>query len=145
MIRLLLAFLLLCLPAAPALAQNVQLTLEGKAIQGGLMRGKTVPGASVLFDGKSMRVAEDGGFLIGFGREAPAGIRRHRRATAPVEESRAECPLETRDAVADRRLHPPELARSGAEPAVVDHGQEHRYLVETDGFEHGAQVSLLSM
>lgn len=72
MIRLLLAFLLLCLPAAPALAQNAQLTLEGKAIQGGLMRGKTVPGASVLFDGKSMRVAEDGGFLIGFGREAPA-------------------------------------------------------------------------
>lgn len=72
MIRLLLALLILFSPAAPAFAQSGQLTLEGKPVQGGLMRGKTVPGASVLFDGKRMRVAEDGSFLIGFGREAPA-------------------------------------------------------------------------
>ncbi|MCH2393439.1 M23 family metallopeptidase [Oceanibaculum sp.] len=70
--RLLVAFFILCLSALPAAAQSGQLSLEGKPIQGGLMRGKTAPGATVTFDGKTMRVAEDGVFLIGFGREAPA-------------------------------------------------------------------------
>ncbi len=60
--------LLLLLPAS-ALAQEV-LTLEGSFRQGGLVTGRTVPGATVALDGKPVRVSPDGIFLFGFGRDA---------------------------------------------------------------------------
>jgi murein DD-endopeptidase MepM/ murein hydrolase activator NlpD len=46
------------------------LTLDGAATQGGLMRGTTEPEAHVRLDGRTVRVAPDGGFIIGFGRDA---------------------------------------------------------------------------
>jgi murein DD-endopeptidase MepM/ murein hydrolase activator NlpD len=45
--------------------------LEGQFIQGGLVQGRAEPGSKVKFDGHSVRVSEEGVFLIGFGREAP--------------------------------------------------------------------------
>ncbi len=55
--------------AAPSWAGT--LTLEGAIEQGGLVRGKTDPGALVTLDGRAVRVAPDGGFIFGFGRDAP--------------------------------------------------------------------------
>jgi len=59
----------LCLVAAPTLAGN--LTLDGTLTQGALIRGFAGPGARVTLDGKPVRVAPDGHFIFGFGRDAP--------------------------------------------------------------------------
>ncbi len=47
-----------------------ELRLEGKFVQGGLVTGYTQPGSRVSFNGRDVRVSEDGVFLIGFGRDA---------------------------------------------------------------------------
>jgi murein DD-endopeptidase MepM/ murein hydrolase activator NlpD len=65
-IRLLLVLLLLAAPAA------AEVELKGQAVQGGLLFGRAAPGAEVRLDGRAVRVAEDGRFVIGFGREAAA-------------------------------------------------------------------------
>lgn len=46
------------------------LTLDGEATQGGLLIGKTEPGAMVTLDDKPVPVTPQGDFLIGFGRDA---------------------------------------------------------------------------
>ena len=61
---------ILCLPLS-ALA----LTLEGHLVQGGMAIGKTDPGATVVFQGKPVRVSPEGIFVIGFARdEAPVSV-----------------------------------------------------------------------
>jgi len=47
-------------------------SLEGRAVQGGLMLGKTDPGVRVLVDDLEVHVSEAGDFLVGFGRDHPA-------------------------------------------------------------------------
>ena len=59
------AFLLLI--TTPAFA--VTLDLKGEPVQGGLVFGKTDPGASVLLDGKPIRTSAGGDFVIGFSRD----------------------------------------------------------------------------
>jgi len=49
-----------------------ELVFVGTFSQGGLVQGKTLPGATVKVDGKPVRVSEAGVFLVGFGRDAPA-------------------------------------------------------------------------
>jgi len=61
-----LAFALWAFPCAAG-----TLSLEGSFTQGGLARGKTDRGAVVTLDGRAVRVAPDGGFVLGFGRDAP--------------------------------------------------------------------------
>jgi murein DD-endopeptidase MepM/ murein hydrolase activator NlpD len=68
-LKLAAAPLLLGLVAAPCWAGT--LVLEGEFEQGGLVRGKTEPGAKVTLDGRVVRVAPDGDFIFGFGRDAP--------------------------------------------------------------------------
>ncbi len=51
------------------------LSLEGPLTQGGLVIGKTEPGAKVTVDGKPVRVSGGGAFLMGFGRDAKAAAR----------------------------------------------------------------------
>ena len=51
-------------------AAGAELRLDGRPIQGGLIVGQATPGARVAVDGRAVRVAPDGRFLIGFGREA---------------------------------------------------------------------------
>ena len=48
------------------------LELEGQPVQGGLMQGRTDPGAEATFDGQPVRISKDGVFLIGFSRDEPA-------------------------------------------------------------------------
>lgn len=55
------------LAAFPVLAET---RLEGALTQGGLVRGQTAPGSLVTLDGKVVRVAANGHFAFGFGREA---------------------------------------------------------------------------
>jgi murein DD-endopeptidase MepM/ murein hydrolase activator NlpD len=64
------AALVLALWASPSAAGS--LSLEGAFTQGGLVRGKTDPGAAVTLDGRAVRVAIDGSFVLGFGRDASA-------------------------------------------------------------------------
>jgi len=49
-----------------------ELTLSGKMVQGGLVLGRSMPPARVTLDGKPVRVARDGRFVIGFGRDSRA-------------------------------------------------------------------------
>ncbi|MGH7075877.1 MAG: M23 family metallopeptidase [Stellaceae bacterium] len=56
--------------AAPAFAHT--LTLHGKMAEGALIRGRVDPGAQVTLNGHRVRVAPDGVFIFGFGRDAPA-------------------------------------------------------------------------
>jgi len=70
--------LLLCalLAALPCAARaEIPLSLSGQAAEGGLMLGKTAPGAHVTLDGAAVRVSAAGDFLLGFGRDA-AGAKR---------------------------------------------------------------------
>lgn len=52
----------------PALASD--LALDGTPTQGGLVIGRTQPGAAVSLDGRAVRVSPDGLYLLGFGRDA---------------------------------------------------------------------------
>jgi len=54
----------------PASAQPAdRVTLDGDFEQGALVKGMAPPGTRIDFDGEPVRVAEDGRFLIGFGRD----------------------------------------------------------------------------
>jgi murein DD-endopeptidase MepM/ murein hydrolase activator NlpD len=69
--------------ATPAAAGTF--SLDGKAIQGGLMVGRTDPGTIVLFDGRAVRVSPAGDFLIGFTRDAgPTSVLELRYADGSV-------------------------------------------------------------
>ena len=52
-----------------------RLSLEGPMVQGGLVQGKTVPGANVWVDGRNVRVSPQGMFLVGFGRDASPTVK----------------------------------------------------------------------
>jgi len=52
---------------APGIAAALE--LQGPATQGGLLVGRVDSGARVSLDGRAVRVAPDGRFLIGFGRD----------------------------------------------------------------------------
>ncbi len=47
---------------------------EAVAVQGGLLLGKTEEGNKVWLDKQSVRVAKDGTFIIGFGRDASSAV-----------------------------------------------------------------------
>ena len=63
-----LLFALLVLLPAPALRA---LELQGPLVQGGVVIGRVAPGTPVTLDGRRVRVAGDGIFVIGFDRDAP--------------------------------------------------------------------------
>ncbi len=54
-----------------SLTCTASVELEGKFIQGGLVFGKTQPGAKVVHDKEQVPVSADGHFVIGFVRKAP--------------------------------------------------------------------------
>lgn len=64
----LLAGLAACAGSTPILPVEI----SGALTQGGAVFGKTEPGATVTLDGRPVRVAKDGRFVFGFGRDAPA-------------------------------------------------------------------------
>jgi murein DD-endopeptidase MepM/ murein hydrolase activator NlpD len=52
---------------------QVPLALHGHLMQGALVIGQTVPGATVTLDGKPIEVDRTGAFALGFGRDAKPG------------------------------------------------------------------------
>ncbi len=50
------------------------LELEGEAVEGGLLVGRTAPGSVVAVDGREVRVSPGGRFLVGFHRDAPEQV-----------------------------------------------------------------------
>lgn len=60
---------LLFIVAAPARAD---VTFDRELVQGGLAIARSAPGTTVALDGRPLRVAPDGRFLIGFARDATA-------------------------------------------------------------------------
>src|SRR5262249_7479201 len=71
--RLVQAAALLLALATPAAADDA-VTLEGVLSQGGFARGEAPPGTTLALDGRAVRVAPDGKFILGFGRDAPAKV-----------------------------------------------------------------------
>jgi len=67
MMRLLLAAVV-CLAALPAGAAEA--VLKGSFTQGGLVFGRSVPGATASLDGAPLHMTADGRFIFGFGRDA---------------------------------------------------------------------------
>ncbi|MGE4064579.1 MAG: M23 family metallopeptidase [Rhodospirillaceae bacterium] len=62
--------LLLLFSSAPASAFDV--SIEGRLEQGGLVRGTAPPGSTVQFRKHTIPVAQDGTFILGLDRDAPA-------------------------------------------------------------------------
>ncbi|HKX08293.1 MAG TPA: M23 family metallopeptidase [Stellaceae bacterium] len=60
--------------ATPVFADDA-ITIAGVLSQGGLARGEAPPGTSLSLDGRAVRVAPDGKFILGFGRDAPTRMR----------------------------------------------------------------------
>ena len=63
-------------------AEAIELGFDGQFTQGGLVIGRTVPGAKVYVDGTPVRVSAAGDFVLGFGRDAAAEVKV--RVTAPT-------------------------------------------------------------
>jgi len=125
MIRFALALTLGLSLAAPAAAQSVK--LEGSMAQGGLVTGRVDPGTKLSLDGKPVKVAADGRFVFGFGRdaaptseliiEAPNGTRS--RASLDVKTRRYQ--VERVDGLPPAQVTPPpaELERIKRDQRVV--------------------------
>lgn len=92
------------------------LQLSGEWRQGELVTGRTVPGASVTFEGRPVRVAEDGLFIIGLDRdekatvelavEIPAGGREQRSFAV----ARREYDVQRIDGLPESKVNPPPAA-----------------------------------
>jgi murein DD-endopeptidase MepM/ murein hydrolase activator NlpD len=69
------AALLLALATwVPPASADDAITLTGALSQGGFARGEAPSGTRLALDGSPVRVAPDGKFILGFGRDAPASM-----------------------------------------------------------------------
>lgn len=125
LLALVLALALLGRPKGAASAEAV--TLSGQMVQGGLVTGRTLPGAKVTIDGQPVRVRADGRFLIGFGRDAGARaeLKVAPPAGAPVVRvlaiGKRDWDIQRIDGLPPRMVTPPPetLARIKAENAKI--------------------------
>ncbi|MEX0693976.1 MAG: M23 family metallopeptidase [Rhodospirillales bacterium] len=112
--RYCLALLLVLAGAFPVLAE-IPFQLQGKATEGGLLIGKTSPGAQVTLDGEAVPVAPDGHFLLGFGRDA-AGIKQLQitgqggRKDHAITVAARSFKIERVDGLAERKVTPDPVA-----------------------------------
>lgn len=72
--RNLVAALSLAAAAPVAPAADCAVELPASATQGGLVAGRVARGCTVEFAGRSLRLAADGGFVFGLGRDAPPSV-----------------------------------------------------------------------
>lgn len=118
------AALLVLALSAPAFAGDLR--LDGPLVQGGLVVGTAPPGADVSLDGRRVRVAGDGRFLLGFGRDAPeradlrvvsAGM----AETRTLAIARRAWTVQRIDGLPPRTVTPPpeDLERIAAERALI--------------------------
>lgn len=122
-----LATTLVLLAAATAALAGPRLELEGRLVQGALILGRTEPGAEVRLAGRAVRVADNGVFLLGFGRDAespqslvvegPDGARTERE----LEIESRDYDIQRIEGVPPRTVSPPEeaLPRIREEIALV--------------------------
>ena len=89
-------------------------TLAGNAIQGGMLRGHTLPSATVTFADITVPVLPDGAFLLGLGRDMP----RSNELTVTTDET---CVLQV--AVAAREYRLQEI--TGVPQQTVTPSEEH--------------------
>jgi len=85
--RALLFLLVLAGLAVPAMAGPLE--LDGVLQQGGVVFGRTDPGAEVRFEGRHLRVTEEGRFVFGFGRDFAAQAQLEVRYPDGTQETRA--------------------------------------------------------
>lgn len=64
----------LLLAAGPGAAQDCRPDLPAAVPQGGLVVGRVDPGCTVEVAGRALRLAADGGFVFGVGRDAPSPL-----------------------------------------------------------------------
>jgi hypothetical protein len=118
--------------------------LEGRAVQGGLLFGKTAPGTAVAFGGQQVPVLEDGSFLLGVGRDAPKSLVLEmdgdERCTQTVAIEQREYRIQRVNGVPQQTVTPPpeQLERIRRESALVRAAKAKRYF-RPDWFAHVAQ------
>lgn len=102
----------------PGLGNANTLELPRSIAQGGLIIGRSVPAARIEYAGKSLRVAADGTFLIGVGRDEEGTIRvlgifpNGSSETASVSIKHRDYATELVDGVPEASVNPPpEIAR----------------------------------
>ncbi|MDJ0807664.1 MAG: M23 family metallopeptidase [Gammaproteobacteria bacterium] len=89
------------------------LTLQGEFVQGGMLTGQVEPGDRVEVAGESLRVSEQGVFIIGFGRDAPieSSIRVSRRGkeleTRTIKIARRDYDIQRIDNLPKSKVTPP--------------------------------------
>lgn len=129
--RALVLVLALLLIAVPASAQD--LGLVGKATVGGMMTGDAPPGSVVTQDGRPVRVAPDGLFVIGFGYDAgPASVIEAtlpggRRLRQEIKVKPREFEVQRIDGLPRKMVTPPPevLERIRADQRAVAGAREH--------------------
>ena len=117
--------LVACVLAGPALADSFK--FEGTLTQGGLVIGRTVPGAKVALDGRDVRVSPGGLFLLGFARDAAATAKLAavlpdgRREARTLDVRRRTFAVERIDGLPERQVSPPaeDMIRIRAEAARI--------------------------
>lgn len=119
------AAVLLVLALGPAWAAP-ELSLDGAASQGGLMIGRTAPGAQVTLDERAIKVGPDGIFVIGFGRDhGPTAVLRVAAAgetlARPLAIAQRSYDIQRIDGLPPTQVTPPEavLARIRGDAARV--------------------------
>ncbi len=116
------------LASGPLPAVETGLRLDGPRTQGALLRGRVAPGSTVEFEGSSVRVSQDGWFLIGFGRDAPpeatleVSYPNGRRERQILAVKPREYDIQRIDGLPERKVTPrseEDLARIAADVALV--------------------------
>ena len=114
-------------------------TLAGNAIQGGMLRGHTLPSATVTFADITVPVLPDGAFLLGLGRDMPRSneltITTDETCVQQVAVAAREYPLQEITGVPQQTVTPSEehLERIRAERAKVRTAKAQRLALD-DGF-----------
>ncbi len=124
MIRVL-SFAAVLLLAFGAEAQEL-VRYDGEAIQGGIIRGYTDPGASVDYEGTTLPVSNEGVFVFGFQRDFPEAatvtvtLPSGETEATTFDVARREYALQIVEGIPPQYVSPPEevLARIRAEQAV---------------------------
>jgi len=105
-------------PTTPSpVSRDTTVTLPANIVQGGLLLGRAPAGSQVVYEGKALRVASDGRFVLGVAREQTGSV--SLRVTPPGSPVQAldvpiidrEFPLEQVNGVPEGTVNPtPELA-----------------------------------
>jgi murein DD-endopeptidase MepM/ murein hydrolase activator NlpD len=124
---LLIVFAIFIFGQSMAMDGDVNLALKGEFQQGGLLMGTAPSGSEVVYDNKILRLAEDGTFLLGVGRDAPSALVLTVKSkdggvnTLTYEIARRQYDIQKVEGVPQRTVTPdPQfLARIRAEAALV--------------------------